>query len=535
MGRFSWFQPFIPSYSEGLDFIGKSMDAERQRVAKRDELAQKARFENEQNAVLRSRSEEQARRDKVKEAQEQSDRQVKLTANLSALLGKGRGTEAQALARSSQFEDQSGAMHGVELTPEYNVTAREGADTAGNQALARFLHQGPGGTQPPTAGPDGAPAQPTDAENETAGALDFIEEQTNQKLRQEQQTNPSAYRVSFPGGQSSVIDPRESRLALRQQAEEDAQGFERAASQETDPVKRQQWLTMAQQRRAQMTNAERADFTGNVGREDSQEFNREENEKYKMTAGQQHEIGLERARNAGQGKLIVSPGEAARNARGDLGALRADINDWQKDSGYGDMFQTFRDLQKARDEIRSGNPIQETGVRFSIGRKIAGPGVFTEGEQKAILGRVGGEFSRWDQLVQTFVDGRLTPEQQGIFMGAIDSKLGRILKTEAVQKAENFRRTYTTPGSGYEDMQPNVVNRYNSMFSPFGISWTGDQPQGEGVRLGIGAAQRKTGAAPRQAPRAPATGPAPAAQGQLVRLKDGRVVRQMPDGSYEEP
>ena len=101
-------------------------------------------------------------------------------------------------------------------------------DRAGNQALSRFLHRGPAGaTEPPPVG--GAPA-----EDDTAGALDFMEDQTAEQIRGEQREA-----TKLPGElpRRAVVphQPREQRRAASIQAEEDAILAERAASTETDP------------------------------------------------------------------------------------------------------------------------------------------------------------------------------------------------------------------------------------------------------------------------------------------------------------
>ena len=110
--------------------------------------------------------------------------------------------------------------------------------------------------------------------------------------------------------------------------------------------------------------------------------------------------------------------------------------------------------------------------------------MFTQQEQHDILGNVGGRFESYAQLVQSFVDGSLTPSQQKAFMDSIDGKLQYITKTEATRKAELFKKRFLGPGSGMgEDYRPNVINAYNANFEPFGMA--AEDPGGEGATPGL--------------------------------------------------
>lgn len=184
-------------------------------------------------------------------------------------------------------------------------------------------------------------------------------------------------------------------------------------------------------------------------------------------------------RRAREGRIVITPGEGRRLNATERGELRSDIKDWQQDNGYDDMAKAHRELRGALNDIKSGNPVAQSGARFAIGRKIAGAGVFTEGEQKAILGRVGGEFERWSQLVQTYIDGKLTPEQEKVFADYIESKLGHLMNDEARRMASNFRDSFMGDGSAYGNRMDEVRNRYNRLFTPFGITaldvQTGDE------------------------------------------------------------
>lgn len=212
-------------------------------------------------------------------------------------------------------------------------------------------------------------------------------------------------------------------------------------------------------------------------------------------------LGAERGRISAEkraamsGRQTISPGENARLNRMAVSDLSSDVARWQQDRGYDEISKTLRDLKQAESEIKEHNAIMTTGVRYSIGRKIAGPGVFTEGEQAAILGRVGGEIERWDQLRQTFENGQLTPTQEKIFVDAIKAKLRYTLKSEAAALTSNFDEGFLGPGSPYAGMEPNVLNQRNRLFQPFGVPRV--KVEGQAVQVMPGTKGRTTPTKPK--------------------------------------
>jgi hypothetical protein len=166
--------------------------------------------------------------------------------------------------------------------------------------------------------------------------------------------------------------------------------------------------------------------------------------------------------------------------RGAIGSLDSSIQQWQKDTGYDELAKSYRDLGVGLRQLQSGNPIEQTGARFAIGKQIAGQGQFTEGEQKTILGNIGGKFESWMQAVQSFMNGKLTADQEQHFVDAIKLRLKDIRERRAPDLAVNFKDAYLSPGSGYEDMPANVQNRFNRLFKPFGVA--GESVGGAGAK-----------------------------------------------------
>lgn len=398
MGRFSSWQPIIPSYSEGLKYLGDAFSERNNRDLKERELAQKSRFENEQNANSRAGKAEQERRDKVREVQEQDDRRQKLTTNLNTLLGKGLGSQAQALAASSQFEDpNTHQMRGVSLTPEIGAAPTRGTvDSTGNQALASFLQ----GKARPGQQPDQA------ATDDTAGALDFMEDQIHEGGYQKAQgaydrekANPTRYRAEFPGGASAVIDTQESRRAQAQQAQEDARRYRAAAAQEPNPQVREQFLRAAAQVEAGMTNTDKAGVNNVEQREDAQGFKVNRDERNQLTREEQ----LQKARISGAG--------AAGGMKARFEVFKTEQKRLQAASAYEPVVQNvlhkyrFEELQGQHqqlaelfdiDEIAGNAPAASTLLAGRYAKFSQGAGVLSDSDMNRFYYDIGGKFGLLD-------------------------------------------------------------------------------------------------------------------------------------------
>lgn len=430
MGRFDSWQPVIPSLGEGLDYLGQALDSRRNYKLKQAELAQKSRFENEQNSAILAGKREQERRDKVRETQEQDDRRQKLTTNLNTLLGKNLPSQAQALAASSQFEDpNTHQMRGVTLTPEIGAAPTRGeVDTTGNQALAKFLQgkaAGQTGQQPDQAATD-----------DTAGALDYMEDQIQTGGQQKAQAaydrekaNPTRYRATYPGGASAVIDTQESRRATVMQAQEDARRYRAAAAQEPNPQVREQFLRAAAQVEAGMTNMDKAGVNNVEGREDAQGFKRERDERNQLTRPEQ----LEKARISGAG--------AAAGMKGRFEVYKTEQKRLQAASAYEPVVQNvlhkygFEKLQEQHqqlaelfdvDAIAGQAPAASTLLAGRYAKFSQGAGVLSDSDMNRFYYDIGGKFGLLDpngnpdfhkvkSLVQSYFMGTTAPQlQKGI-------------------------------------------------------------------------------------------------------------------------
>ena len=177
----------------------------------------------------------------------------------------------------------------------------------------------------------------------------------------------------------------------------------------------------------------------------------------------------------------LSPGTEATSKRGDLGVLRADINDWQKDSGYTTTAEKLRTLKETNALLKSGNALNQTAARYGLGKKIAGTGVFTAEEQKIIIGAVAGKYGEWESTVQKFVDGTMGGKDMVVFLDAIKGQTGHA-QNVMDGLSERFKVSFMSDGSGYENMQKNVANQYNRLFGEFG---TKVDVSGDGVTLGL--------------------------------------------------
>lgn len=180
-------------------------------------------------------------------------------------------------------------------------------------------------------------------------------------------------------------------------------------------------------------------------------------------------MDIRKMKRQGGGGKPPTDVQLATAARGDMAALRQDVNDWQKDSDYQTVHNQARALNEAKALLTSKNALNETAARFNIGRKIAGPGSFTEGEQKNIIGSVSGRYGTYEATVQKFIDGSMGESDRRVFLEAVTKQLEYNTKTLGPQLEQNFRDRFMTDGSGYEGMQKNVINQYNRLFSPFQI------------------------------------------------------------------
>jgi len=175
----------------------------------------------------------------------------------------------------------------------------------------------------------------------------------------------------------------------------------------------------------------------------------------------------ESTRRAGMHGVKVTPGEEARFTQSAARDLRTDVQQWQKDAGYDDAREEHRALQIALREIRSKNQIDSTSARFAIGRKIAGPGVFTEDEQRKIIESVGGKWESFNQLVEAWMSGGLAAGQRKIFEQSIMGRFGDLVTRRVDELERDFRESFIDDPL-YQNMKGNTAHWYNRNFRTFG-------------------------------------------------------------------
>lgn len=596
MGRFDSWQPVIPSMAKGLDYLGDALSSRRDYELKKKAQEQTARFENEQNAAIMAGKKEQERRDKVKSDQEQADRRMKLTSNLSGFLGKGLYGTAEAMAASSQFEDPShpGQMQGVKLSRDYGVPELNApaGDPVANRGLARLL-QGqamqpsaddraktlaqmapPGETsasplepppfgqpRPPEPGMGDAaldaqhaydgPEPDAGAVEETGQALDFMDEQTREQANRAQQPahdQSLRYNLQFPGGQSVSIDPREQKRAEQAEKETTAKRYEDAAATEPDPTVRSQYMRTAAMMRAGMSNADKAGITNVVTQQDSQEFKHGEAMTHDMTAEQKHEIGMRPRAAPGGGDERGWRGEDSRD-RLDIqrgGYAQGLTAKTLTRMGFTELQLGARKFNNMAEKLASNpNPALDATIAGEFVKQAqGGTGVISDNDMQVFWDNIGGIGVKTWQHVQKIINGEIEPEKRAFVMGAVKKiasitagnldTVGRALDT--VHRGD--------PIIGEHGSKPNPAWREQALDTNFpglrakldaeAASNAGGAPApAPGPRPRGHTRPGKPGAPPAAAPPGPVAAPT-AAPSPVLRLRDGRHVRKLPNGQYEE-
>lgn len=585
-------KPVIPTYSRGLDSLGEALARRRDYKLREKDSQQKAKFENDQNAAVMAGKKEQERRNKVKESQDQADRRLKLTQNLGGLLGKGLNTNAEAMAGASQFEDPSrpGETQGVTLKPVYDRPEPNAQLSApGTSAsLARFLQgqamqpsaedraatlrqmappnetvQNPlepppyGREPPPQEAPRAAPPQPEpdpNAVEETTQALDFIDEQGRDDVNRTQRQARDAsvqYEVGFPGGQTARIDPREQRRADRLEKEEAAKRYEDAALSEPDPMVRAQYMRVASQMRAGMGGQDKASVNNVATQEDAQAFKDEQGDKHDMTATQKHEIGM-RPRAAPQSSAAAARlGQAderneIQRAQYAQGLTKETLGRY----GFSELQLSSRKFNNMAEKLAANpNPALDATIAGEFVKQAqGGTGVISDNDMNVFWGRIGDLQTKSWQRVHDIIDGRIEPEKRRLVLEAVKS-IARITagNMDNIGRAVSTKlQTDTVIGKGGSHEEPKFREQALDSYFP-GLRARLDAEEAGGSaapvppprRYGYGppARPRKSTAPPAAAPVAPAAAPPPKAApnpNPVLRLKDGRHVRKLPNGKYEE-
>ena len=304
-----------------------------------------------------------------------------------------------------------------------------------------------------------------------------------------------------PTGQSLTLDPQAGEMAQREQGErirtENLRVFDEVVSQ-LDPETQRYAVSMRPavgMSKEPLRGGDVLDYISSLRNRDAAvaaaAAAKSGDREFTLHRDQiQNAAAEQRARISASGRQVVSPGTAATNARGDLGALRQDVNDWQKDSGYNEAASAASALQEANALLSSNNALSQTAARFSIGRKISGPGAFTDAEQKNIIGSVSGKYGSFEATVQKFEDGTMGETDRRVFLESVRGQLA--YKAQQMKAlSDNFRQSFMAPGSGYEAMEANVANQYNRLFGSHGMEPT--PVEGRGATLGVG--QQKLGEA----------------------------------------
>lgn len=469
---------FGEAVGDTMNGIVDSVRYAREQKRKDEEAAQKAKFENDQNANSKAARDEQARKDAVHEKQTNARQQGTDTKSIFALLGQGKTQEAQAAANASQYEDPRSPGNTAGASLKHYLVGPDGKPMVGDdgkpmdydtamksmpgqgpapmmpgevdpsQALGRFLGQTPktDSLQPPNFGqeppPPEAPPDPTaaagglmqlpgmQAMGAGAAGMQNQENQTNydQQLQQreadKQTTTAEAakrerYGLSFAGGPETIIDPNQARDAARQGAEEDAKVMENQLASERDPVVRDALKRQIIEKRMQLDKMSRAAIDNAGSQSSSQGFKKQQQDLHDTTAAQKFTMGM-RPRPDHQGPDSV---QSKRYNLAVSGEVRQKINNVLNQGEFKPVVDSYRTLNQMQELLKSDNSANHKLAAGLWAKWASGPGAVQQSEREEFMNTIGGKFGSVEKVMKNWIDGKLPDDQRQIIVEALERTL----------------------------------------------------------------------------------------------------------------
>lgn len=449
----------------GADIAG-ALQWKREQERKEEADRQKARFENDQNANSLFGKQEQEREHKLHEAQSQAGLRGGLAKNLSALLGQGRTDEAEATAKASAFEvGDTGETAGVglkrmlqgpgdQLLPYADLPAAAPggpapAPTSQGQILSRFLgaQPKPESLEPPAFGQD--PQEPApdmaraaaglsslggqasllqtaggaaDQDKQAQDAYQSGQQQSDADRQKQQQEHDKAVRwqMSFPSGEKQTLDPNQSRQAARQQAEEEAQYAEAQLANEHDPMAREALRRTVIEKRAMLSNMDKAAVNNAAGQSASQGFKHDEAAIHDMTAGQKFTIGMRprEVRSQGPDSIPAKRYDLAVSAE-----ARNKMNAALNQGEFKTVVESQRTLSQMVGLLKSDNSANHKLAGGLWAKWASGPGAVQQSEREEFMNTIGGKYGSFEKVLKNWQDGKLPDDQRQILVDAIEQQL----------------------------------------------------------------------------------------------------------------
>lgn len=506
--------------SRRADLYGKQIDAQNKSIDRQDRVA-KQKFQIEE-----------------------AKRRGEVGRDIGRAFGQGRSGQAQVIAHSSQFVGPDDEIQGIDLQPEPSPVQRptmpqepkppewQGPLEPPEEARARAMFEGLGrmgqqrSTEPPPFVPGQAP--PPSPEEEGAAALkagdeaaDFSSKQqglrdqysgavaaypgqkaaaeSQQRQFQDAEANPK-YRVSYPGGQSDLIDPREEKKAIAAEAADRADKLEQgaAAIASTRPDVAESMVQQARLIRAQISNADKAPITNMGAAVQAQGAKAGE-------AKLDRENRLDVVRARGMAKGLGHKGPAAPGSKEydkEEQRLQSELDKYEKNknlAGPKGLQENQRELTNAYNDSTAANqnPVKQLQILDRLIKTATGLGVRQQ-MLETYMQHMGGLLDRGEGVAQQWVNGTVGQAQWANVVDALRQSLSE--SQAAGGKAnQEFHETYDK--SDTAKRHPDLLRRRESnMFT--------------GLH-GYGGKQEPAKATPAQAPAA----------------GGGTTTLQMPDGT----
>lgn len=518
-------------WGESLGNVGGDIaDAIRwRREQERKEAAdrQTAQFENDQNRNSEKRAKTQEMRADVAWKQSQARAQGADAKNILALLGGRRYDEAQAAAAASQYEDptQPGTLVGAKLKryilgpngkPQDYDEARKAmgpgapapvapTPTDPAKSLSWFLGNRPKpesleppafGQEPQEPAPDlaraGAALTDPMAQMQLLGGAESARQgdqkaqatyeqqlqqrQVDDKQREADLAARERWGLTFGGGQETLIDPRQAEQAARSKAEEEAQLAEAQLANEHDPMARDALRRTIIEKRAMLSNMDKAAVNNAAAQSASQGFKKEQQDLHETTAAQKYQIGMTAAQNKGRNQGPESPA----NKRYDLAVsaeARNKMTATLNQAEFKPVIESRRMLTQMLTALRSDNSANHKLAAGLWAKWSSGPGAVQQSERQEFMNTIGGKLGEIEKVLKNWADGKLPDDQRQILVEAIEQHL--MPTTEANYQAirNNVHATFANDPNSDVAKYADWADRYMDSYSSPSLITPGKQPR----------------------------------------------------------